>query len=160
LFAICCSTIESLLSNSESVAKGEEDEKTEPNEDVVDSVVPTPDIPPPPPLPSIESSTDTLVPTEMVNNIISREESPKLHQVVGLMINFGIFIITLMVKVDQSSSECHVCASSRKFLLESSVLELSSSNNNGALPNGHTRTSSHYSTPTSYPPTPGNIFDS
>ncbi|XP_059490567.1 myotubularin-related protein 3 isoform X2 [Neocloeon triangulifer] len=133
------STIESLLLNSEPVTKDEEVEDSE-NGDAVDGVVPSPVIPPPPPMPSVESSTDTLVPTEITNGIATREDSPKLQQ-------------THQV-IDQNGSECHVCASSRKFLLESSVLELCS-NNNGGLHNGHTRTSSHYSTPTSYPPTPG-----
>ncbi|XP_065333653.1 myotubularin-related protein 3 isoform X1 [Cloeon dipterum] len=140
------STIESLLFDSDPVTKdeqqeGKEEAESAENGDVVDGLVPSPEIPPPPPLPSVESSTDTLVPVEMTNGTCVREDSPKLQQ-------------NQQILIEQNPTECHVCASSRRFLLESNALGLSS-NGNGALPNGHTRTSSHYSTPTSYPPTPG-----
>jgi hypothetical protein len=98
----------------------------------------TPKPPPPPPLPpppppvakSVESSTDTLV---AIMEPITVKTAVQLPE-------------PCMSPPQQSS--CHVCASSRRFLLESSVLELCGG--------GPTRTSSsHYSTPTSYPATPG-----
>jgi hypothetical protein len=119
------------------------------NEDVVDATVPishsiTSTVPEPPPLPppstqSVESSTDTLVPTEQTNQQIIHEEKTTSNNVDN---NHQLPV-----------ASCHVCASSRKFLLESSVLELCNNGTTSVAP--QTRASSHYSTPTSYPATPG-----
>ncbi|KAF4522176.1 hypothetical protein B566_EDAN007322 [Ephemera danica] len=89
------------------------------SEDVADSPSPPPATsmpPPPPPLPpppvtqSVESSTDTLVPT--------MEQAPVTVAAVAASLPEQ----PCLSPPPQSS--CHVCASSRRFLLESSVLEL------------------------------------